>query len=223
MGVSQVTNTLYWYDNGADPLVEWIATVAGTASPPSVVSISYGIVEQAMDASLMSHWNTQAAKLSLMGTTIVASSGDNGAANVYSASSTSQPTCQCSVNSGSKASLWTGPGWSGKGYFPSFPATSPYVVAVGGTQPPRASLPMNTAFTEVACQSSAGGVITTGGGFSTYWGTPKVRSPAGSLCSVAGHLAQLYSHVLGHACLSACLPACLPACLSVCLSVCLPA
>ena len=31
-----------------------------------------------MDATIMASWNTQAAKLSLMGTTIVASSGDNG-------------------------------------------------------------------------------------------------------------------------------------------------
>ena len=53
MGVSQVTKTLYWYDDGLDPLVQWIAAVAGTASPPSVVSISYGIVEQAMDATVM--------------------------------------------------------------------------------------------------------------------------------------------------------------------------
>jgi tripeptidyl-peptidase-1 len=169
MGVSQLTTSIYWYDDAADPLSSWIKTVASQKSPPSVISISYGIVEQAVDAGIMSHWNTQAAKLGLMGTTIVASSGDNGAANVFATSAASAPTCQCNSDSSSASSLWTGGGWGGKGYFPSFPATSPYVVAVGGTQPPKVSLPMTTNFKEQACQSSTGGVITTGGGFSTYW------------------------------------------------------
>jgi len=46
--------------------------------------------------------------------------------------------------------------WKGKGYFPSFPATSPYVTAVGGTQGPESGTE------EIACQSQEGGVITTG-------------------------------------------------------------
>ena len=44
----------------------------------------------------------------------------------------------------------------GKGYFPSFPATSPYVTAVGATMGPESGDP------EIACQSQLGGVITTG-------------------------------------------------------------
>jgi tripeptidyl-peptidase-1 len=57
-------------------------------------------------------------------------------------------------------------GWTGQGYFPTFPATSPYVTAVGATQGPEAG------HTEIACQSQKGGVITTGGGFSTYFPAP---------------------------------------------------
>ena len=49
-----------------------------------------------------------------------------------------------------------GTAWSGRGYFPSFPATSPYVTAVGATMGPESGNP------EVACQSQLGGVITTG-------------------------------------------------------------
>ena len=62
--------------------------------------------------------------------------------------------------------------WSGTGYFPSFPATSPWVVAVGATMGP------NTNGPEIACQSQLGGVITTGGGFSTYFATPSWQAKA---------------------------------------------
>jgi tripeptidyl-peptidase-1 len=59
--------------------------------------------------------------------------------------------------------------WSGKGYFPSFPATCPYVTAVGATMGPELKQ------TEIACQSQLGGIITTGGGFSTYYSTPSYQ------------------------------------------------
>ena len=59
--------------------------------------------------------------------------------------------------------------WSGKGYFPSFPATCPYVTAVGATMGPELGQ------TEIACQSQLGGIITTGGGFSTYYSTPSYQ------------------------------------------------
>ena len=68
--------------------------------------------------------------------------------------------------------------WSGKGYFPSFPATCPWVTSVGATMGTPG--PVNTGYSvvpapgdkEIACQSNLGGVITTGGGFSTYYQTP---------------------------------------------------
>ena len=62
--------------------------------------------------------------------------------------------------------------WTGKGYFPTFPATSPYVTAVGATMGPESG------GAEVACQSQLGGVITTGGGFSTYYAQPSWQTTA---------------------------------------------
>ena len=97
---------------------------------------------------------------------------------MYGGSSGSQPQCQCNADSSSHASLWNGVGWGGHGYFPSFPASSPYVVAVGGTQMPDITPPLSTTFTEQAAQSDTGGVITSGGGFSTYWATPKWQTNA---------------------------------------------
>lgn len=62
--------------------------------------------------------------------------------------------------------------WSGRGYFPSFPASSPYVTALGATQGPESGDP------EIACQSQESGVITTGGGFSTYYAQPSWQTDA---------------------------------------------
>lgn len=52
------------------------------------------------------------------------------------------------------------------GYHPQFPASSPYVTSIGGTQGPESGNP------EIACQAQLGGVITSGGGFSFDFPTP---------------------------------------------------
>ena len=108
-------------------------------------------------------FSTEALKLSARGVTIMASSGDNGAAG----SST-----RCNSNSGSIISDWTGASWTGTGYFPSFPASSPYVTAVGAT------MGGESGNADIACQSQLGAVITTGGGFSTYYPTPDWQKSA---------------------------------------------
>ena len=47
MGVAGNTTTIFWYDNGADPLISWIVNVASSKTPPSgalpssYLSISY--------------------------------------------------------------------------------------------------------------------------------------------------------------------------------------
>jgi tripeptidyl-peptidase-1 len=46
------------------------------------------------------------------------------------------------------------------------------VTAVGGT------MGLNTGGAEIACQSQLGAVITTGGGFSTYYPTPSWQAKA---------------------------------------------
>jgi len=53
------------------------------------------------------------------------------------------------------------------GYYPQFPASSPYVTAVGATNGPQAGRP------EVTCQSNENGaLITSGGGFSNVYKLP---------------------------------------------------
>jgi hypothetical protein len=127
--------------------------------------------------------------------TILVSAGDSGV-HAHGA------RCGCDENSGSGILHYSSDEqWSGSGYFPSFPATSPYgerhsgsccdcgfvtladdwidhvcvfvVTAVGGT------MGLNEGAEEVACQANAaGGIITTGSGFSTYFPTPSWQQQA---------------------------------------------
>jgi len=72
-------------------------------------------------ASNLDTFNNEAMALAARGVTIMVSSGDNGANGMSD--------CTCNENSGSDSLDYPTAGdetWSGKGYFPSFPATSPY-------------------------------------------------------------------------------------------------
>jgi len=88
-------------------------------------------------------------KLGVQGVSIFVSSGDDGVANFPARSSSSQ----CS-------------------YSPSFPASSPYVTAVGAT------MGVETGTAEIACSHSTGGLITTGGGFSGAYSAPSYQASA---------------------------------------------
>lgn len=112
-------------------------------------SISYGSTESSLPSSLTTQFNTEAAKLGVLGVTVFVSSGDDGAAG--SGARNAPKSCA---------------------YQPSFPATSPYVTAVGATQGPES----NTA--EVVCSSKTKGVITSGGGFSTKYAAPSWQTAA---------------------------------------------
>jgi subtilase family serine protease len=91
-----------------------------------------------MPASELDSFNIEAMKCAAIGVTILVASGDNGAMN-YGCScntdySVGMDNCACNASSASDESQWTGDStWTGNGYFPSWPATSPYVTAVGAT------------------------------------------------------------------------------------------
>lgn len=127
------------------------------------------VLSQQQSASVLNTFNTEAMKLNSIGVTLTTISGDNGVAN---------SNCGCSDNSGSSASLWSGVGtWTGTGYFPSFPGTSPWVLTVGATMGP-GGLPPAVGSPEIVCQSQLGGVITSGGGFSTFFPQPAYQTSA---------------------------------------------
>lgn len=111
MGISQSVPTWYYYWNGTGDWDVWLIQVASMAQPPLVLSISYGSYEDSLSKYIISSFQTEAMKLAAMGVTIVAASGDDGVAGFLARGKSS--SC---------------------GYYPMFPASSPYVTAVGGTQ-----------------------------------------------------------------------------------------
>lgn len=89
----------------------WMLTMTDMLIPPRVLSISYGLEEVYNSYAEYAQFNTEVIKLSLRGTTIVAASGDDGA---VSGAARGGALHNC-------------------GYYPLFPASHPYVVAVGAT------------------------------------------------------------------------------------------
>jgi tripeptidyl-peptidase I len=151
MAVAQNANTVYWSidQNSNDPFMDWAVALGNTPNPALVHSMSYGSLALEDSSVDVQRFNTEMCKAGLRGLTIVISSGDDGVANFIAR----QNASAC-------------------GFMPSFPSTSPYVVAVGATQGPESSQP------EVACTSANGGVITTGGGFSYWFNRPSFQDAA---------------------------------------------
>jgi hypothetical protein len=102
------TTFYYWEDN--DVWLDWIVDMANMLKPPHVISISYGSYELSMSKSYIKAFDVEAIKLGMMGVTLVAASGDD-AVSGFMARNGNIP-CD---------------------YYADFPASSPYVTAVGGT------------------------------------------------------------------------------------------
>jgi tripeptidyl-peptidase-1 len=150
MSVAQNAQTWFWVQGGTgDVFLEWIQAVAATQNPPLVHSISYGSLEPEENAQELQEFDQEAAKLGARGLTVVVSSGDDGVANFEARSN--KGAC---------------------GFTPSFPATATNIVAVGATQGPESGGP------EIMCSSKTGGVITSGGGFSTVFTQPSYQASA---------------------------------------------
>jgi len=151
IAVAQSPNTHYRVidQSSQDPFYDWIIELSQTKDPAHVHSVSYGSLAPEDVKLDMTRFNTEACKLGLRGVTIVIASGDDGVANFPARSDPS--AC---------------------GFVPSFPATSPYVLAVGATMGPELGSD------EIACTSDAGGLITTGGGFSVTFNRPKYQDKA---------------------------------------------
>ena len=108
MTVSPYSPTTYWYtDNWFN---EFLRDVVNTAKPPKVISFSYAQIETYITPDVFDSFDVEAIKLGIQGTTIFAASGDDGVHDFRARADRS--LC---------------------GYVPFFPASSPYVISVGGT------------------------------------------------------------------------------------------
>jgi tripeptidyl-peptidase-1 len=143
--------------NVQDIFLDWINEVARDSNPPLVSSISYGSLAPEDPRTDVLTFNKQACKLGLRGVTIIVASGDDGVSNFGARSDPSQ----C-------------------GFTPSFPATSPFVTAVGASQG------VESGTQELPCLSNTNGGITSGGGASIYFAQPSYQANA-----VKNYFAQL--------------------------------
>ena len=111
--IMALSNTpTYYYGTSSLSLAEWIqADIVESSDPPKVISISYGADEIYVSAAEYDAFRISALTLGLRGVTIVVSSGDDGA---NSPEARNKPA-SC-------------------GYMPGFPASCPFVTAVGATQ-----------------------------------------------------------------------------------------
>jgi len=169
MAMAPNVTTRFWSVPGQElatsqePFLDWLMQVADTSDDtiPLVHSVSYGD-----DAAPMPEWfkqrvNQEFMKLALRGISVLIAAGDDGASGTRVRT---DPSACSQAN-------------------PEFPSGSPWVTAVGGTQLSKAATPVCTYSSsnvivschdegEVACTSSKGGGITSGGGFSNDFPRP---------------------------------------------------
>ncbi len=127
-----------------------------------MISTSYGYNEADLTAAYEIRQCNEYMKLGLAGVTILYSSGDTGVAGNGGQCCTKAKCAGGTYNSG------------GSGTFnPAFPATCPYITAVGATQIKPNGL-VTAPNPEQACQS----VIYSGGGFSNVFAIPSYQSKA---------------------------------------------
>ncbi|KAG6127030.1 hypothetical protein E4U38_006522 [Claviceps purpurea] len=146
----------------------------GNRQPPLVISISWAEPEASLPTRYVRRQCVEFLKLGLQGVTVLAASGDTGPAS-------SQGTC-IDWESGTTNTSTTGR------FSPNFPASCPWVTAVGGTQldaenrtwTPGAAFPPETAFMWQTKEpnGSIAVVGSSGGGFSRLFPAPQYQTEA---------------------------------------------
>jgi len=127
----------------------------GIIAPPFVVSTSYGQDEASATAFYAIRQCNEYAKLGLLGSTILYSSGDDGVAG-------NGGLC---LNSTGQADA------NGTRFNPDFPATCPFITAAGATQ-------VNPGSTVFEPEGASEQVIFSGGGFSNIFSMPSYQKTA---------------------------------------------
>ncbi|CAE7195937.1 hypothetical protein P3342_009989 [Pyrenophora teres f. teres] len=137
----------------------------GGAPMSNVISVSYGQIEGALPLFYQQRQCREWMKLALQGVSVIFASGDSGVANRYNAGYNN--TCLNEVDGYVDQ--------DGKKFSPSFPATCPYITAVGATDLRNASIYGG----EVAV-AQPNGVTSyySGGGFSSVFPQPSFQSSA---------------------------------------------
>lgn len=131
-----------------EPYLVWLDYVLGKDDLPQTISTSYGDDEQSVPASYAQSVCEGFAQLGLRGVSLLFSSGDSG----VGANGT------CVSNDGKNTTM----------FLPAFPASCPYITAVGGTRN----------YPEVVAYDTRNGYVS-GSGFSNYFAQPDYQKSAG--------------------------------------------
>lgn len=166
--------TFYYWSLPFDPFLSWIVTVANMKRSPRIWTISYGAEERFITKTYATLFDIEAMKLGLQGVTIFAASGDNGASCLeYKEDRQNNTMTITPAGCGQTCAI--------------FPASSPFVTAVGATQGPESGIDFdatkpvtdddasNNGFTfaeERVCMAGGHTMITSGGGFSSLHTRP---------------------------------------------------
>ncbi|KAJ5780090.1 hypothetical protein N7457_005250 [Penicillium paradoxum] len=126
----------------------------GVYDPPKVISISYGSAEADLPLSYQRRQCAEFMKLGTMGVSVVVASGDSGVAGRGG-----DPTPSNCL------------GGNGRIFAPDFPASCPYLTAVGGTEIPSGSEPEDH-------NEQAVTRFPSGGGFSNIYKAPDYQAQA---------------------------------------------
>ncbi|KAK6359200.1 hypothetical protein TWF696_000364 [Orbilia brochopaga] len=172
--LNAIDGTYCNYDGGNDPIIDAVypdpaeggykgTPMCGVYDPSLVLSISYGGNEQDYTRKYAVRQCNEFLKLGLMGVSVLFASGDFGVGGFGAV---------CRDPSGEYND-----GSSGR-FTPDYPATCPYLTAVGGTYIPLGKtvfdpeLAWNTYLPWIGINGSSGG------GFSEYFSTPSYQQPA---------------------------------------------
>lgn len=128
-----------------EPYLVWVNYVLGQRNVPQVISTSYGDDEQTVPYSYAKTVCNAFAQLGARGVSLMFSSGDAGVG----------PTGNCFSNDDKNTSK----------FLPAFPASCPYVTAVGGT----------ANFTPECAAYNPRNQYASGGGFSNYFPRPRYQ------------------------------------------------
>ncbi|XWW97683.1 hypothetical protein V2A60_005669 [Cordyceps javanica] len=131
--------------NANEPYMEWLSHLLESDDVPSVISVSYADEEQTVPKAYAKRVCAAFAQLGARGVSVIVASGDEGVG----------PDGKCVTNDGKNTPR----------FMPAFPASCPFVTAVGATRH----------FDPVMAAFDGRSDFVTGGGFSEYFSRPSYQ------------------------------------------------
>lgn len=142
-----------------EPFLTFLQEINALSPPPAVVSISYTDDECSVPHQYALAVNRELMKSAMKGITVVISAGDAGSQGSHLADF-------CKIDRCSQ-------------FLANFPASSPYVTAVGATTIDTSAMdPQTSKYREVVTSIEDGALITSGGGFSLLFPRPAYQKSA---------------------------------------------